>query len=80
MKVLIEVQDNKVEFILELLNSFSFVKATALNSEDQIKLSKEERKAIEKGLQDLAEGRVLSDSQVMEETRARYPNFISSFN
>ena len=67
------------EFILELLNSFSFVKATTLTSEDQIKLSKEERKAIEKGLQALAEGRVLSDSQVMEETRARYPNFTSSF-
>lgn len=80
MKVLNEIQDNKVEFILELLNSFSFVKATTLTSEDQIKLSKEERKAIEKGLQALAEGRVLSDSQVMEETRARYPNFTFSFN
>lgn len=77
MKVLIEIQDNKVAFILELLNNFSFVKATALNSEDQIKLSKEEQQAIEKGLQDLAEGRVLSDSQVMEETRARYPDLFS---
>jgi predicted transcriptional regulator len=72
MNVLIEIQDNKAEFILELLNSFSFVKATALNSEDRVKLSKEERKAIEKGLQDLAEGRVLSDSQVMEETRTHF--------
>jgi hypothetical protein len=72
MKVLIEIQDNKAEFILELLNSFSFVKATVLNSEDRVMLSKEERKAIEKGLQDLAEGRVLSDSQVMEETRTHF--------
>jgi ABC-type uncharacterized transport system involved in gliding motility auxiliary subunit len=78
MKVLIEIQDNKVVFILELLNSFSFIKATTLSSEDQIKLSKEERKAIENGLQDLAEGRVLSDSQVMEETRARYPDLFYS--
>lgn len=31
MKVLIDVSDNKAEFILELLNNFSFVKAKEIS-------------------------------------------------
>ena len=34
MKVLIEIQDNKAEFILELLNSFSFVKLKTFDEEN----------------------------------------------
>jgi hypothetical protein len=34
MKVLIEIQDNKAEFILELLNSFSFVKLKIFDDEN----------------------------------------------
>jgi hypothetical protein len=30
MKVLVDVKDNKADFILELLNNFSFVKAKAI--------------------------------------------------
>jgi hypothetical protein len=37
MRVLLEVKDNKVDFILELLNNFSFVKAEAISDEkDQL--------------------------------------------
>jgi hypothetical protein len=31
MKVLVDVKDNKVEFILELLNNFSFAKAKPIS-------------------------------------------------
>ena len=31
MKVLVDVKDNKVDFILELLNNFSFVKAKTIS-------------------------------------------------
>lgn len=31
MKLLVEVKDNKVDFILELLNSFSFAKAKSIS-------------------------------------------------
>jgi hypothetical protein len=33
MRVLLEVKDSKVDFILELLNNFSFVKAEAIPNE-----------------------------------------------
>jgi hypothetical protein len=33
MKVLIDVKDNKADFILELLNNFSFVKAKTISPE-----------------------------------------------
>lgn len=33
MKVLLDIKDNKAEFIMELLNSFSYVKATPISSD-----------------------------------------------
>lgn len=33
MKVLLEVKDDKVSFIMELLNNFTFVKAKPISSE-----------------------------------------------
>jgi hypothetical protein len=32
MKVLLDVKDNKVDFIMELLNNFSFVKAEPIDA------------------------------------------------
>ena len=46
MKVLLEVKDNKAEFILELLNNFSFVKAQPL-SPSKARLIKEIKEAVE---------------------------------
>ncbi len=36
MKVIIDVKDNKAAFVMELLNSLSFVKARPLSEEDVI--------------------------------------------
>ena len=33
MKVILEIKDSKVEFVMELLNSLSFVKAKPITSE-----------------------------------------------
>jgi hypothetical protein len=46
MKVLVEVKDNKGEFILELLNNFSFVKAKTI-SPANAQLLEELKEAIE---------------------------------
>jgi len=45
MKVLVEVKDNKGDFILELLNSFSFVKAKT-NTPEKAQLPEEIKEAV----------------------------------
>lgn len=74
MKVLLDVEDNKAAFIMELLNNFAYVKATQLTNSKTPSLSKVQEVAIDQGLNDLDEGRVHLHEQVMEETRQRYPN------
>lgn len=54
MKVLIDIKDNKAEFILELLRSFSFVKAKALTPYkatvlEGVKDAVEEMKQVKRG-------------------------------
>ncbi|RLD60905.1 MAG: hypothetical protein DRJ05_03710 [Bacteroidetes bacterium] len=46
MKVLVEVEDNKGEFILELLNNFSFAKAKSI-SPAKAQLIEEIKEAVE---------------------------------
>jgi hypothetical protein len=56
MKVLVEIKDNKGEFILELLNNFSFVKAKAI-SPAKAKLIEEIKEAVE-NLNLISEGKL----------------------
>lgn len=54
MKVLIDIKDSKVSFVLELLNSLSFVKVKTLSNEkadliSDIKESVDELNLIKKG-------------------------------
>jgi len=74
MKVLLDIQDNKAAFIMELLKNFAFVKATKLTDSKTPTLSKEQKEAINEGINDLEEGRISSHEQVREETKKRYPN------
>lgn len=46
MKVLLEINDSKVEFVMELLNSLSFVKATTI-SDEKAELISNIREAVE---------------------------------
>ena len=74
MKVLLDIQDNKAAFIMELLKNFAYVKATKLTDSKAPILTKAQKKAIDQGLKDLEEGRVIPHQQVMQETKKRYPN------
>jgi hypothetical protein len=54
MKLLLEIQDNKAAFIIELLNNFKFVKAKEITSEkalliEEIKESLENLKLVKQG-------------------------------
>jgi len=46
MKVLLDIQDNKADFVMELLQNFSFVKAEPL-SKSKANFLKEFKKAVE---------------------------------
>lgn len=46
MKILLEIKDNKASFIMELLNSFSFVKVKKLTNE-KAELISDIREAVE---------------------------------
>lgn len=46
MKILLEIKDNKVSFIMELLNSLNFVKAKLL-SDEKAELMSDIREAVE---------------------------------
>ncbi len=54
MKILLEIKDNKADFVMELLNSLSYVKAKLLTDEkamllEDIKEAVEEMKLIRAG-------------------------------
>ncbi len=46
MRVILEINDNKAEFVMELLNSLSFVKAKPI-SDEKAKLMEEMKEAVE---------------------------------
>lgn len=46
MKVLVDIRDNKAAFVMELLNSFSFVKAMPISNEKAL-LMEEIKEAVE---------------------------------
>lgn len=46
MKVLVDIRDNKAAFVLELLNSFSFVKAKPITNEKAL-LMEEFKEAVD---------------------------------
>ena len=58
MKVLLDIQDNKAAFIMELLKNFAFVKTTKLADSKVPTLTKAQKEAIDKGLKDLEEGKI----------------------
>ncbi len=60
----LNIKDNKYFFFLELLKSMDFV--SIANNEDWYEnLSAKEKKSIQKGIEDLENGRVHSHEEVM---------------
>ena len=56
MKVLLDIKDNKVSFVMELLNSLSFVKAEPL-SDEKAELMSDIREAVEE-MKSIKEGKL----------------------
>ena len=56
MKVLLDIRDNKVSFVMELLNSLSFVKAEPL-SDEKAELMSDIREAVEE-MKSIKEGKL----------------------
>ncbi|NBR13290.1 MAG: hypothetical protein EBQ94_08135 [Flavobacteriales bacterium] len=78
MKILLEIEENKVAFVMELLKNFSFVKTTELNNNSNVlELTYEQRQAIDEGLTAVQEGRIQSDGDVLKETKQKFPNLFN---
>lgn len=56
MKILLDINDEKADFFLELIKNFSFVKASPLNEEKE-QLSEELKEAVE-NLKLVREGKI----------------------
>ena len=70
MKFQLEVQDSKVNFFLELIKGFQFIKAKPVE-EAGIKLSKELKNALDEAIES---ENYSTHSEVMERSKERYPN------
>lgn len=70
MKFQLEVQDNKVNFFLELIKGFQFIKAKPVE-ETGVNLSNELKAALDEAIESK---NYSTHSEVMERTKKRYPN------
>lgn len=66
IKWLREITDNRIVRQLSILK----------NSNKEAELSQQEKEAIDAGLQDIKEGKVRTNEEVMELTRQKYPHLI----
>jgi predicted transcriptional regulator len=72
MKVLLEVPDHKADFVMDLLENYSFIKTTSL-SVNKI-LTDEEKQAIDEGISSIDSGKSQTHEEFMAKTRNRYPH------
>ncbi len=72
MRLILDIQDSKSAFIMELLSSFSFVKTKKV-SEANYALTQEQKDAIDVGIEQLKDGNSHSHEDVMNETKKRFP-------
>ena len=69
-QLVINVKDNKLSFFLELIKNFDFI--TVEDTGDWYSLlSTEEKQSIDKGLDDIKNGRVKPHAEVMESVKAK---------
>ncbi len=66
----IDISNDKALALLNYIRTLDFVDL----EEEQSKLSSEQKKAIDIGLQSLKDGKGVKLSDVMNETKKRYPN------
>jgi hypothetical protein len=70
MKIILEVANNKAEFLLELLRNLKFVKVTEAGDwYDDLSLA--DKRSIDEGLEDIKNDRVSEHHEVMGRARKR---------
>ncbi len=77
MKSLVITPKDSIEFnfINQLLDKMGISSQIVENKEKKTSLSKKQIKAIEEGLNQVKEGKILSNEQVMEEMKNRQPKY-----
>ena len=69
-QLVINVKDNKLSFFLELIRNFDFI--TVEDNEDWYSsLSVSQKQSIEKGLEDLRNGKTRTNAEVMDSVKAK---------
>jgi hypothetical protein len=71
MRITIDIQDSKATAFLNFIQSLDFV---TINEEDN-QLTDYTKRAIDIGLQQVEEGRTLSNDEVISEIRNRHPKY-----
>ena len=77
MKSLVITPKDSIEFnfINQLLDKMGISSQIVEKKEKKTSLSKKQIKAIEEGLNQVKEGKILSNEQVMEEMKNRHPKY-----
>lgn len=77
MKSLVITPKDSIEFnfINQLLDKMGISSQIVENKEKKTSLSKKQIKAIEEGLNQVKEGKILSNEQVMAEIKNRHPKY-----
>jgi hypothetical protein len=77
MKSLVITPKDSIEFnfINQLLDKMGISSQIVENKEKKTSLSKKQIKAIEEGLNQVKEGKILSNEQVMAEMKNRHPKY-----
>ena len=77
MKSLVITPKDSIEFnfINQLLDKMGISSQIVENKEKKTSLSKKQIKAIEEGLNQVKEGKIISNEQVMEEMKNRHPKY-----
>ncbi|KGO92873.1 hypothetical protein [Flavobacterium subsaxonicum] len=69
-QLVININDNKLSFFLELIKNFDFI--TVEDTADwYLSLSDKQKQSIERGLDDVKNGNVISHSEVMQSVKAK---------
>lgn len=70
-QLVINIKDNKLSFFLELIKNFDFISIEEDTSDWYSQLSEKEKRSIQRGIDDLDNGRTVSHEEVMASVKAK---------
>jgi hypothetical protein len=72
MRLVIDIEDNKVDAFLSFIKSLDFI---SVKSEDEFKLTDEQKNDIDLGLNDIEQGNVFSQEEVLLELKNKHSKY-----